>query len=288
MSITSWLSMSSRLQRLPTSLAKHTLSACHVLLAYLIISAVRMLVVHHRRLDLAVERFGRLRVRRVVVADQRHRRMAEVLDRRALAQELGVHRDAEPGPVLLARRPLERRNHHLVRRPRQHGAADDDDVVAVLVLRAPRQSARRRAPGRSGRGCRSGGSACRRRSARGRSRRRPPSVLVVARSRPLAALSRISSSSPFSTIGLRPSLRLATLSGLTSTPTTVWPSAANDAADTLPTYPRPNTETFIVRCSLRRNGDRHVVGVAHREKARVPLATRASASSKSWATADQS
>ena len=44
MSITSWLSMSSRLHRLPTSLAKHTLSACHVLLAYLIISAVRMLV----------------------------------------------------------------------------------------------------------------------------------------------------------------------------------------------------------------------------------------------------
>ena len=45
MSITSWLSISSRLQRLPTSLAKHTLSACQVLLAYLIISAVRMSVV---------------------------------------------------------------------------------------------------------------------------------------------------------------------------------------------------------------------------------------------------
>ena len=46
-------------------------------------------------------------------------------------------------------------------------------------------------------------------------------VLAVARSRPLARFSWMSSSSPFSTIGLRPSLRLATLSGLTSTPTTV-------------------------------------------------------------------
>ena len=45
MSITSWLSMSRRLQRLPTSFAKQTFSACQVLLAYLIISAVRMLVV---------------------------------------------------------------------------------------------------------------------------------------------------------------------------------------------------------------------------------------------------
>src|SRR4029079_7978175 len=70
-------------------------------------------------------------------------------------------------------------------------------------------------------------------------------VLVVARRRPFAVVSRISSSSPFSTIGLRPSLRLATLAGATSTPTTLCPSAANDAAETLPTYPRPNTETFI-------------------------------------------
>ncbi len=42
--MTSWLSMSSRLQRFPTSLAKQTFRACQVLLAYLIISAVRTLV----------------------------------------------------------------------------------------------------------------------------------------------------------------------------------------------------------------------------------------------------
>ena len=133
-----------------------------------------------------------------------------------------------------------------MRRPRQHRAADDDDVVVVLVLRAPRRSARRRARGTTGRGCRSCGSACRRRGATGRSRGRLPRCWSSRAAIRSPRRSRISSSSPFSTIGLRPSLRLATLSGLTSTPTTVWPSAANDAADTLPTYPRPNTETFIV------------------------------------------
>ena len=48
-----------------------------------------------RRLDVLVERLGRRRVGGVVVADQRQRRMAEVLERRSLAQELGVDRDAE-------------------------------------------------------------------------------------------------------------------------------------------------------------------------------------------------
>ena len=45
MVITSWLSMPTRLQTLPISLAKVTLSACQVLLAYFIISAVRIEVV---------------------------------------------------------------------------------------------------------------------------------------------------------------------------------------------------------------------------------------------------
>jgi hypothetical protein len=45
MLITSWLSTSRLLHRLPTSFAKHTFSACHVLLVYFIISATRMLVV---------------------------------------------------------------------------------------------------------------------------------------------------------------------------------------------------------------------------------------------------
>jgi hypothetical protein len=45
MSMTSWLSIWTRLQRLPISFAKQTFNACHVLLAYFIISAVRILVV---------------------------------------------------------------------------------------------------------------------------------------------------------------------------------------------------------------------------------------------------
>ena len=45
MFITSWLSIPTRLQMLPISFANVTFSACHVLLAYFIISAVRMLVV---------------------------------------------------------------------------------------------------------------------------------------------------------------------------------------------------------------------------------------------------
>jgi hypothetical protein len=60
-------------------------------------------------------------------------------------------------------------------------------------------------------------------------------VLVVARSAPRRTESSINSRSPFSTMGLRPSFTLAALSGFTSTPTTVCPSAANDAAETLPT-----------------------------------------------------
>ncbi len=44
MSITSWLSTPTLLQTLPISFANTTLTACHALLAYLIISAVRMLV----------------------------------------------------------------------------------------------------------------------------------------------------------------------------------------------------------------------------------------------------
>ena len=59
-----------------------------MLLAYFIISAVRMLVVTSGASTLRVERLGRRGVGRVVVADERQRRIAEVLDRRALAQEL--------------------------------------------------------------------------------------------------------------------------------------------------------------------------------------------------------
>ena len=60
-------------------------------------------------------------------------------------------------------------------------------------------------------------------------------VSVVADSRPSATFFAISSGSPGSTMGLRPALSEATLSGLTSTPTTVCPSSASAAPVTLPT-----------------------------------------------------
>src|SRR5262249_35614823 len=71
-------------------------------------------------------------------------------------------------------------------------------------------------------------------------------VLVVARSRPSETVRRSRSSRPGSTIGLRAAFTVATLAAVTSPPTTSWPSAAADAADTLPTYPRPKTDTLIV------------------------------------------
>ncbi len=46
MSITSWLSMPTRLHRLPISLANTTFTACQALLVYFIISATRMLVLY--------------------------------------------------------------------------------------------------------------------------------------------------------------------------------------------------------------------------------------------------
>ncbi len=58
---------------------------------------------------------------------------------------------------------------------------------------------------------------------------------VVADRRPAATFLAISSGSPGSTIGLRPAFSDATLSALTSTPTTVCPSSASAAPVTLPT-----------------------------------------------------
>jgi hypothetical protein len=66
-------------------------------------------------------------------ASERQGRVPEVVDRGALAQELGIDRHAEARSVFFPRRPFERRNHDVVRRPRQYRAAHDDDVVLVLV-----------------------------------------------------------------------------------------------------------------------------------------------------------
>ena len=60
--MTSWLSTSSRLHRLPISFAKQTFSACHVLLVYFIISATRMLVLTSGASIFWIQRLRRCRV----------------------------------------------------------------------------------------------------------------------------------------------------------------------------------------------------------------------------------
>jgi hypothetical protein len=86
MSITSWLSMPTRLQGVARVL--HHLGDADA-------------GAKERRLDVLVERLGRRRVRGVVVADECQRRLAEILERASFTQELGVHRDPEPFAVLL-------------------------------------------------------------------------------------------------------------------------------------------------------------------------------------------
>ena len=96
----------------------------------------------------------------------------------------------KPSPYFLPERRSSAGITDLVRRARQHRAADDDDVVAGFVARAPRRSARRRARGTSGRGCRSCGSACRRRRATGRWRAPPPPCRWSRAAGPAATASR--------------------------------------------------------------------------------------------------
>src|SRR4051794_3330391 len=69
---------------------------------------------------------------------------------------------------------------------------------------------------------------------------------VVARSFLPATASAITASRPGSTNGDLPSFTMATLSALTSTPITSWPSRARQAAITAPTWPKPKTLTLIV------------------------------------------
>src|SRR5687767_3887853 len=47
-------------------------------------------------------------------------------------------------------------------------------------------------------------------------------------------------------IGLLPLLMISTLVGFTSTPITSLPASARHAADTQPTYPKPNTLNFTI------------------------------------------
>ena len=54
-----------------------------------------------------------------------------------------------------------------------------------------------------------------------------------------------------SMIGLRPALTIETFVSSTSTPVTSWPSSARQEAVTQPTYPSPNTVTFMRLSQLR-------------------------------------
>src|SRR3954469_5326439 len=86
-----------------------------------------------RRVDRLIQRDGAAGVGGVVVADQSQRRLAEILERRALAEELGVDRHAEAVAVFLARGAFERGDDHAVRGPRQHRGANDDHVIVLLA-----------------------------------------------------------------------------------------------------------------------------------------------------------
>jgi len=105
--------------------------------------------------SIAYTRDGAARVGGVIVPDQRERRFAEVLERGAFAEKLGVDGDPEPLPVLLARRALEHRDDDPMRRAREHGAADDDDVVTRFVLQRRADLLAHNLPDTRDRGCRS-------------------------------------------------------------------------------------------------------------------------------------
>ena len=171
--------------------------------------------------------------------------MADVLDGAPFAQKLRVHRHAETGSVSLAGGPLERGNHGVVRRSRQDRAANHDDVIRLLVSE---RLAELLAHAREVRQVEAAVAAARRahrderdiarldRLDRARGRAQPSSgrprgdELVQARldDRALTGVER-----------RRPS------SDSRRRRSTSWPSSANVAADTDPTYPMPNTEIFI-------------------------------------------
>ena len=88
---------------------------------------------HERGVDRLVQGNRAARIGGVIVADQRHRRLAKILERRPLAEKLRIDRNAELLAVRFSRCLLEQRNDPFVGRPGQDGAADDDDVVAGLL-----------------------------------------------------------------------------------------------------------------------------------------------------------
>ncbi|MCY1292384.1 hypothetical protein D9M70_416070 [compost metagenome] len=88
---------------------------------------------HDGGVEFLVERLQQVAGAAVQLADHGHRRVVVVLDRGALAKELGVHRDAEVDPGTFARAFLEDRDHHVLHRARQHGGAHHHGMPGVLV-----------------------------------------------------------------------------------------------------------------------------------------------------------
>ena len=125
-SITSWLSIPSDWERIPTSLANVTLRAWKVLLTYFSISAVSMgraMVPDGTRVE-----GGSLAVITRVASDQREWRIVVVVHRLDFAKELGVEADSEPFSVLLSGRLLETRQQKRTHGSGQYRAADDYQV----------------------------------------------------------------------------------------------------------------------------------------------------------------
>ena len=206
MSITSWLSTPTRLQRLPISLANTTFTACQALLVYLIISATRMLVLKSGAsmfsYSALVGAASAAWLCPTSVSGGSRKSLSAVPSRR----NSGLTETPKPSPYCLARRRLERRNDAAVRRARKHGAADDDDVICGLVaehladlLADARQIRQVEAAVLAARRADADQREVRCRDRLGRICRRAQAVLARL---PL----RSRSASPGSTIGLRPSL----------------------------------------------------------------------------------
>ena len=182
-----------------------------------------------------VERRHRVGGELVACADDRLRRIVEVAHRRALAQELRVHGDAEVGSGAQTRGGLEARDERALAGARAASSSGRRRYSAAPAWRSPRRSHRRRARGRRSRASRCRSRACRRRSARARSPPPPPPHPSSRAAAAGATASATSSPIRSSTIVERPCATIATLSWLGSTPITSCPRSARQAAETIPT-----------------------------------------------------
>ena len=130
-SMTSWESTpSSRARARRSRCANPILSPWNVLSTYFVISATGGSTRNSGAVEAGVEAETASPLARVELADHGLGRVVEVLDARALAEELGVHRDAEVGAGDEARGLLEQRHQDAQARAGQHRRAEDHGVAA--------------------------------------------------------------------------------------------------------------------------------------------------------------